>query len=148
LHKTIKKVTEDIELMKFNTAISAMMEFTNAWQIAEATMSTADLADFLKILSPFAPHLSEELWQAAGFKGMIFSQKWPKYNQKLIDEEKILLIIQVNGKVRDKIPANTGDSQKEAEKLAMKSQKVKKFLEGKEIKKVIFVPDKLINIVV
>jgi leucyl-tRNA synthetase len=148
LHKTIKKVSEDIELMKFNTAISSMMEFINAWQISKEGLDKKDLADFLKILSPFAPHLAEELWANLGFKEMCCLQKWPKYDEKFIEEEIILLIVQINGKVRDKIEMKSGISQKDTEKIVFKSKKIKVLIGKSEIKKIIFVPNKLINIVV
>jgi len=147
LHKTIKKVSEDIELTKFNTAVSSFMEFINAWHISEGSLDKKDFADFLKILSPFAPHLAEELWITVGFNGLCCNQKWPAYNTKLIKEEKVLLIVQINGKVRDKIEVNADITQKEAEKIVLKSEKVKQLLEGKEVKKIIFVPNKLVNFV-
>src|SRR3989338_6291092 len=178
LHKTIKKVGEDIELLKFNTAVSSMMEFVNAWsrsaeaergsstksgQVSETGLDKKSLADFLKILSPFAPHLAEELWsrlpegnrgsstksgETAGFKGMCSQQKWPKFDEKLIEEKNILLIVQINGKVRDKIEAKSGITQKEAEKLVLKSEKIKILLGENKIVKTIFIPNKLINIVI
>lgn len=154
LHKTIKKVSEDIELLKFNTATSAMMEFINAWQVSGSqgdqgpSLDKKDLSDFLKILSPFAPHLAEELWFNAGLKEMCCQQKWPKYDEKLIENKNILLIVQINGKVRDRIEAKSGISQKEAEKMAMKSDKIKALIGKTEIKKIVFVPNKLINIVI
>ena len=145
LHKTIKKVSEDVESMKFNTAVSSMMEFINAWsrlednrgsltnsssgQVSEVGLDRKDLADFLMILSPFAPHLAEELWSVSGFKEMCCQQKWPKYDEKLIEEKNVLLIVQINGRVRDKIEVKSGITQKEAEKIVLKSSKVKKILE-------------------
>jgi len=148
LHKTIKKVSEDIELMKFNTAVSSMMEFVNAWQVAPEGLDKKDLSDFFKILSPFAPHLAEELWNVMGFKDMCCNQKWPKYDEELIEEENVLLIVQVNGKVRDKIEVKTGITQKEAEKLVLKSEKIKNLTGDKKPIKIVFVPNKLINIVI
>jgi len=159
LHKTIKKVSEDVELMKFNTAVSSVMEFVNAWQVSKDGLGKKDLADFLMILSPFAPHLAEELWEnlwskpsfAKGFggaRGLCCEQKWPKYDEKLIVEDKILLIVQINGKVRDKIEAKAGISQKEAEKTVLASEKIKALIGVAEVKKIVFVPDKLINIVI
>jgi len=152
LHKTIKKVSEDIEQMKFNTAVSSMMEFVNAWQSLNLSngegLDKKDFSDFLKILSPFAPHLSEELWSIAGFKDFCCQQKWPKYNEELIEEEKILLIVQINGKVRDKIEVKTNISQKEAEKIALNSEKIKNWIANQEIKKIIFVPNKIINFII
>jgi len=148
LHKTIKKVGEDIELLKFNTAVSSMMELVNAYQVSKDGLDKKDLADFLIILSPFAPHLAEELWERAGFKEMCCEQKWPKYDEKLIEDETILLIVQINGKVRDKIEAKSGLVQKEAEKLVLKSEKIKVLIGKSEVKKIVFVPNKLINIVI
>ncbi len=146
LHKTIKKVSEDIESMKFNTAISSLMELVNVCQ--KKGLSEKDFKDFLKILSPFAPHLSEELWEKAGFKGFCCSQKWPEYDKKLVKERKITLVVQINGKVRDKIEVETGISEKQAKELALSQEKVKKWLVGKKIRKIVFVPEKLINFVV
>jgi leucyl-tRNA synthetase len=148
LHKTIKKVSEDIESTKFNTSVSSLMEFINTWQLSKDGIEIQDLADFLKILSPFAPHLAEELWIASGFNGLCCNQKWPSYNAKLIKEENVLLIAQINGKVRDKIEISADITQKEAEKTVLQSEKIKQLLQGKEVKKIIFVPNKLVNIVI
>ena len=158
LHKTVKKVAEDIELMKFNTSVSAMMEFVNEWsrvtgsrsagQVSATGLDKKDLANFLIILSPFAPHLAEELWANAGLKEMCSLQKWPKYDEKLIEDQEVLLIVQINGKVRDKINAKAGLTQKEAEKIVMKSEKIKALIGEVEVKKIVFVPNKLINIVI
>ncbi len=146
LNKTIKKVSEDIELMKFNTAVSSLMTFVNEWSIGSQGLDKKDLVKFLTILSPFAPHLAEELYLVSGLK-QIKDQKWSEYDEKLIKEEKVLLIIQINGKVRDKIEVLAGINQKEAEKIVFDSPKIKTWTEGKEVRKIIFVPDKLINIV-
>jgi len=148
LHKTVKKVGEDIESLKFNTAVSSMMEFVNTWSVAETGLDKKDFSDFLKILSPFAPHLAEELWLSSGSKEMCCEQKWPKYDEKIIEEENVLLIVQINGKVRDKITAKAGLSQKEAEKIVLNLEKIKAFIGQAEVKKIVFVPNKLINIVI
>jgi len=148
LNKTIKKVSLDIDQLKFNTAISALMEFLNLISQNKENLSLKVFQTFLKLLSPFAPHLADELWSQLGFRGYASTQKWPSWNEKLIKEEKILLIVQVNGKVRDKIEVEREISQKEAQEIALASEKVKKWLEGKKIKKVIFVPGKLINFVI
>jgi len=148
LHKTIKKVGEDIDVMKFNTSVSSMMEFVNAWQVSKDGLDKKDLADFLKILSPFAPHLSEEIWSQKEFKGLCCEQKWPKYDEELIREEKVLLIVQINGKLRDKIEIDFDATQKQAEKTVLDSEKIKALIGASEIKKIIFVPNKLINIVI
>ena len=146
LHKTIKKVGEDIDATKFNTAISALMEFVNKWQVSGG-LYKKDAEKFLILLSPFAPHVTEELWKVLKRKGMCLEQRWPKYDEDLVKEKNISFIIQINGKVRDRIEVAGGVSQKEAEKIVMKSAKIKPWLKGKTVVKIIFVPDKLINIV-
>jgi len=147
LNKTIKKVGEDIEEMKFNTAVSTLMTFVNEWNLSEAGLGKKNLQEFLIILSPFAPHLTEELWNTAGFPGLCSQQKWPKYDEKLIKEEKVLIIVQINGRVRDKIEVTAGINQKEVEKIVTQSEKIKPWTNGKEVHKIIFIQDKLINIV-
>ena len=134
--------------MKFNTAVSAMMEFTNSWQKDILEIRKEDFENFLKILSPFAPHLIEELWEKSGHKNSIFLETWPKYDPKLIEEQIITFIIQVNGRVRGKIEIEAGITEEKAKKLALSEEKIKEWVEGKEIKKIIFVPNKLINIVI
>jgi len=148
-HKTIKKVSEDVELTKFNTAVSSMMEFVNAWQVSKIGLNKKDFADFLKILSPFAPHLSEELWANIGLNKLCCEQKWPKANLKLIEEKKILLIVQINGKVRGKIEVRANIGEVTAKKLALQSEKINSLIgKDKEIIKTIFVANKLVNFVV
>jgi leucyl-tRNA synthetase len=165
LHKTIKKIEGDIEAMKFNTAVSSMMEFVNACfarrsfseggaelsKPASAEgfgLARKDFSDFLKILSPFAPHLAEELWTGAGFSKMCCEQKWPKFNLKLIEDKKVLLIVQVNGKVRDKIEVRANISEEQAKKLVLKSERIKALVEKQKIVKTVFIPGRLINIVI
>ena len=147
LHKTIKKVTEDIESFRFNTAISAMMILLNEME-KQSKASGDSCRLFVKLLAPFAPHLAEEMWEMLGGEASVHAEKWPTYNKKLIVEDAFDLVVQVNGKVRDVMRAPKGTSQAEAEALARASEKVKKFIEGKEIRKKIFVPDRLINIIV
>lgn len=138
LEKTIKKVSEDIEAMKFNTAISSMMTFVNQWSASQDGLAKEDLQRFLGILSPFAPHLCAEL-------GLTL-KTWPKY-QEIVDET-VVMIISVNGRVRDKMEMTAGLDQKKVEEIVLHSEKIKPWLEGKEPKKIIFVQNKLINIVV
>jgi len=147
IHKTIKKVTEDIENLKFNTAISQMMILTNEMDKQE-TIPITNYELLITLLSPFAPHTAEELWSKIGHKESILKQKWPTYDPKLIKDEEIELVIQVNGKVRDRIKACADISEAEAKKLAMESQKVAQFIAGKTVKKAIFVKGKLINLAV
>jgi len=147
LHKTIKKVGEDIDNLRLNTAISAMMILVN--DIGSLDYISKDFAkNFLLILAPFAPHMTEELWKNIGEKPSIHRQTWPKYNAQLIKEEEITIVVQVNGKLRDNIVVASDASEDEIKKLAASSAKVKTFIEGKKIIKVIYVPKKLINIVV
>ena len=148
LHKLNKKIDEDLEATKFNTTIASFMEFVNLAQENKKELDKETIEKMLILLSPFAPHLTEELWQKLGHIKSIFSEKWPKYDKQLIKEEKITLIVQVNGKVRDKIEVAANISEKEARELTLKREKVKKWISGKEIKKVIFVRGKLINIVI
>ena len=147
LHKMIKKVTADIESMSFNTAISAMMIFINECQKHDK-ISYEPWKKFLLILAPFAPHLAEELWRRLGEKTSIHKSSWPEYDEKFIEEETFELVIQVNGKLRDKVLAARGLSQKGAEKLVFERPKIKELLGSKKPVKVIFIPERLINLVV
>ena len=150
LERAIKKVDEDMEVMKFNTTVAAMMEFVNAWQESSEGLSESDAGKFLLLLAPFAPHMTEELWQVL-LKSKVKSihlHPWPKYDPKLAEVSEIVLVVQVNGKVRDKIAVEQGIDQKQAQKLALESAKVTKYLGKAKLKRVIFVPDRLINFVV
>jgi leucyl-tRNA synthetase len=147
LHQTIKKVTEDIENFKFNTAISQLMICANELE-KEEKIEKEIFENFLKLLAPFAPHICEEIWQFLGHKKSIFLVPWPKWDEKLAKEEMITLIIQVNGKVRDKVEVEVDISEERAKELAISRERVKKWIKEKEIKKIIFVPGKLINLVV
>jgi leucyl-tRNA synthetase len=147
MHKTIKKVTEDIENLRFNTAISALMILLNKME-REKELRVTNYELLITLLSPFAPHITEELWEKLGNKESIFKEKWPKYDPKLIKDEEIELVVQVNGKVRDRLKTSADISEEEAKKLAIASEKVKNYIAGKEIKKAIFVKGKLINFVV
>ena len=147
LHKTIKKVTEDIENFKFNTAIAQMMILVNKMN-EKNEINKEDFEVFLKLLAPFAPHLTEELWSNLGNKESIFREQWPKYNPEVIKDKTITLVIQVNGKVRDNIEAPVDITEEEVRELALSREKIKKWTAGKKIIKVIFVKGRLVNIVV
>ena len=147
VQKTIKKVTEDLENLRYNTAISSLMVLVNE-MTKEKDVSLKLFQSLLILLAPFAPYITEELWSQLKFKGSVHKQKWPKYNPKLIKEEKIKLVIQINGKVRDTIEVDADISEKEAKEIALAQEKSKKWLEGKQIKKVVFVSGKLINLVI
>jgi len=148
LHQLIGKVNDDLEAMKFNTAVASFMEFTNLWAADQRTLAKKEAEVFLCLLAPLAPHLSEELWRKLGHQKSIFFEKWPQADQNLSEEESWQLIIQVNGKVRDKIEVKKGLSEKEVRKLALSQERVKKWLTNKKPKKVIYVPNRLINLVV
>ncbi|MBI3888181.1 class I tRNA ligase family protein [Candidatus Nomurabacteria bacterium] len=146
LHKTIKKVSEDIEEMRFNTAISSLMIL--ATEMEKSEVSIKDYKKFLQILAPFAPHVAEELWTALGEKKSIHLSAWPKYDESLIKDEEIKIAVQVNGKVRAEIMIGADESEEEIKNKAISSEGVLKYIEGKEIKKVIYVKGRLINIVI
>ena len=147
LHKTIKKVSEDVEALKFNTAISALMILANEFG-KEENIPTEYFEIFLILLAPFAPHLAEELWNQLGHTESIFTEKWPEYDANLVKEEIIELIVQINGRVRGKFPVPADISEDEAKKLALGDADIKKWLDGQEPKKVIFVKGRLVNIVI
>ena len=147
LHKTIKKVTEDIENLRFNTAISAMMIFMNDVAGHEPAVSQDILEKFLIILSPFAPHLAEELWQSLGHPESIFKQRWPAYDDKLVIDEEVTIAIQINGKLRETIKVKRWLSEKELRPKVESLPNVKKFIGGRPIKKFIYIENKLVNIV-
>ena len=146
-HQTVKKVTEDYENMNFNTAISQMMIFINA-VYKENVFPLEYALNFLKILNPICPHITEELWQILGNKDTITYEPWPIFDINKTIEEKYQMVVQVNGKVRGKIEIDTNTSKEEMEKLALEIDNVKKFIDGKEIVKIITIQSKIVNIVV
>ena len=147
LNKTIKKVSEDIENLKFNTAISEMMIFVN--EVEKFNISRERFEKFLMLLAPFAPHICEEIWhENLGNKNSIFLEKWPKYDPKLIKDEEAIIVVQINGKMRDQLRLAAGASEEEMKKRALESPKIKKYTESKNIRKIIFVKDRIINLVV
>jgi len=146
MHKTIKKVGQDIENMKFNTAISAMMIFINEVQ-KEKIMNSRDFESFLIILSPFAPHIAEELWEQFGHTESIFTQSWPSYKENLAQDEIIKIAVQVNGKLRETLDMSFNSSAEDVQASALLSVNTQKWLKDKKIIKIIFVKNKLINIV-
>ena len=147
LHQTIQKVTNDLDGMRFNTAIAAMMEFTNHLTPLAVRPRSA-LEPFVLLLSPFAPHLAEELWRTLGHKETLAYEPWPAFDPALAKEDEIEVPVQINGKVRLRltVPADVDEAALEA--LALADPKVRELLGGKEPRKVIVVPKKLVNIVV
>ncbi len=145
-HQTVKKVTEDIEAFHFNTAISQLMVFTN--ELYKTKVAPLEyLEGFVKMLYPFAPHMGEELWSVLKHTSSITYEEWPSFTHSLTLEEKITMVVQINGKIRDKIEVDSSISNDEMKKLALESPKIQKLLEGLTPKKVIVIPKKLVSIV-
>ncbi|KKR48747.1 MAG: Leucyl-tRNA synthetase [Candidatus Magasanikbacteria bacterium GW2011_GWC2_40_17] len=147
IEKTIKKVTDDIGELKFNTAVSQLMIFVNNLNDS-SIISQDDFGKFIKLLAPFAPHLAEDIWQELGNKKTIFQSAWPEFNAELAKDETFILAVQVNGKLRDTLEVAVDITEEEAKRIVLSSEKIKKWLEGKEPKKIIFVKGKLLSIVV
>jgi leucyl-tRNA synthetase len=145
LHKTIKKVTEDIENMSFNTAISTMMILVN--EMDKSEIGIEDYKKFLQILSPFAPHTTEEIWNILGEKKSINFSIWPKWSDDLLKDEEIKIVVQVNGKLRAEIMIQADDKEDEIKRKALTNEIILKHITEKDIKKVIYVKNRLINIV-
>jgi leucyl-tRNA synthetase len=152
-HQTIKRVTVDMDAFKFNTMVAAMMEFTNYLQKARKTDAVKSPAwreaieSFLMMLAPSTPHFSEELWQKIGKPYSIHQQEWPKWDPKIAAEETFTIVVQVNGKVRDRLEFPVGAAEAEVKDAALQSENVKRHLDGAAPRRVIFVPGKLVNIV-
>ena len=153
-HKTVKKVVGDLERFKFNTALAAMMEMTNhmsrAWD--EGGIDSDSWRDavvkLLLLLAPIAPHVTEELWERTGRLYSIHNQLLPSWDEELARDEEITLVVQVNGRVRDRIQAPASIEEEEARKLALESARVRPYLEGTEVRQVVYVPGRLVNLVV
>ena len=153
LHQTVRKVTEDFESRwHFNTCIASVMELVNLLYAEEGGLSTAAMAEVLEkltlLLAPFAPYLAQEIWEELGKPGPVFRQPWPGFDPELAKEEEAEIVVQVNGKVRSHVHAPFGTQAKEIEARVLADGKVKPYLEGKQIVKIITVPDKLVNVVV
>jgi leucyl-tRNA synthetase len=153
-HQTIRKVTEDLERMRFNTMVAALMEFSN-YLAKVKEMGMVDTLDWnesidtlLLLLAPTAPHIAEELWQQMGHEYSIHNQQWPTWDEELAKEDAFHLVIQVNGKLRDRVTALVSINKAEAKNIALNSPRVRTYLEGREIVKIIYVPGRLVNVVV
>jgi leucyl-tRNA synthetase len=147
LHKTIKKVTEDIEGMYFNTAISSMMILSTEMEKIEY-IPLEDYKKFLQILSPFAPHTTEELWNMLGEKKYINLSNWPKWNENLIKDEEIKIAVQINGKVRAEIMIQADNNEEIVKQKTLANEAVLRHMAGRDAKKIIYVKNRLINIVI
>jgi leucyl-tRNA synthetase len=147
LHKTIKKVTEDIENFAFNTSVSSMMILLNEME-KSSEINKKDFESFLKILSPFAPHITEEIWHNLGNKSLLVGESWPKYDPKLIKDEEFKIAVQINGKVRAEIFVGVDESEEDIKKKVLENEAVKRHIDGKDLKKFIYIKNRLVNIVV
>ncbi len=151
VHKAIQKITDDLENLRYNTAISALMILLNDLEVAAKDVSRADTEMFIRLLAPFAPYLSETLWQESRGKKKFSSvhlENWPQFDPKLLEESVATIVIQINGKVRDQMEVRKGTSQSDAEREATVREKIRPWIEGRAIRKIIFVPDRLLNIVI
>jgi leucyl-tRNA synthetase len=146
LHKTIRSVTQDMASLSFNTAISRLMEFVNYFTGQNARPLKC-MEDFVLMLAPLAPHISEELWRALGHAESLAFEPWPVFDPKYVQESEIEMPVQINGKVRGRITVPAGASSSDIEQSALDDPRVKKYLEGFSVRKVIVIPLKLINIV-
>jgi leucyl-tRNA synthetase len=151
VHATIKKVTEDIESLSFNTAIAQMMVFVNAFTNLEKIPATA-MRTLLVLLNPFAPHLTSELWDTLGAKfphdaSDIAQQTWPDYDEAVLVEDEVEIVVQINGKMRARLNVATNADEETLKKAALTLPKIAESIAGKEIRKVVIVPNKLVNIV-
>ncbi len=153
-HTAIKGASQDTDRFQFNTAISRCMELVNALYKYDAEVKTKNLQlfeetilDLVKLIAPFAPHFSEEMWEQLGYSYSVFNQKWPEFDEKALVRDTIEVAVQINGTVRGKIEISATADNSEAEKAALSDEKIRQFLEGKEVKKVIVVKGRLVNIV-
>ncbi len=154
IHQTIKRVTNDMERFRFNTMLAALMEFTNylgkVQEVGTVSVSLWNeaIANLLLLLAPTAPHLTEELWEMTGHTYSIHNQPWPKWDEELAKEEEVTLVIQVNGKVRDKVTVPVSITEAEAKELALGSERIKAYVKDNKVARIIYVPQRLVNIVV
>ncbi len=147
MHKTIKKVSGDIETLKYNTAIAAMMTLTNDIY-NKGSINKAELKTFITLLNPFIPHVTEEIWQKAGFEGMLNQTTWPVYDEAKCVDDEIEIAVQVNGKIRDRLVVSADAGEDEVLKIAHESEKVAATVNGMQIVKQLYVKGRLVNIVV
>lgn len=146
-HKLIRKVTADTQNLRFNVAISEFMKYLNEFESEDCKLATEDWIVFLRLLAPYAPFVTEECWEQLGHKDSIHTENWPMWDEKLVADESVTIGVQVNGKTRSELEISPNASEAEAKKLATENEAVQKWMDGKEIRKFIYVPGKIINIV-
>jgi leucyl-tRNA synthetase len=153
-HKTIQRVTEDLREFRFNTALAALMEANNIMlkqqhePVARTAIYRRMLETMMQLLAPMAPHITEELWHLTGHSGSIHVTEWPTYNEAMVQDETFTLVLQVNGKVRERVEVATTISEQEARALALSNPRVASFIGESTVQKVIYVPGRLVNVVV
>jgi leucyl-tRNA synthetase len=148
LNKTVKKLTEDLEHFQFNTAIAALMEFYNFLDGRKTKMSRRSFEALVLLLSPFVPHFAEELWARLGHSQTLLKEPWPRYDASALKADKVTVVVQINGKLRGKAELSPEASEAEVMQVVREDSKIQQYLEGKQIAKTIFVPGKLLNLVV
>ena len=152
MHKTVKAISDDMEKFRFNTMLAKMMEYVNTMTAARDSVSAgvwnAAIETLVLMLAPSAPHMMEELWHRLGHKESVHLQEWPKWNEALTVEEVVTLVVQVNGKVRDKLEIAAGASKEEVRGLVLERPRIQPFLDGKHLRDVIYVPNRLVNLVI
>ncbi len=151
ISRAIRDIGEDIKKMKFNTGVSGLMKLLNSLEELSVgqRIEKGHYENLLRLLAPFAPHIAEELWtEVLGNKASIHSEMWPEYDEAVLDEEKVTIVIQVNGKLRDMIDVQKGLSEEEIKKIVLEREKVKEHVGGQQIRKFIYIPDRLTNIVI
>jgi leucyl-tRNA synthetase len=152
-HETIKRVTEDLDRFKFNTAVAALMELLNALsralddKTASRRQCEATLDTLLQLLHPIAPHLTEELWERRGHLGTLLESSWPEWDDARLTRDRVTLVVQVDGKLRDRLEVDAGAPEKDVREAALASAAVQRHLAGTEVARAIHVPDRLINFV-
>ena len=147
LHRTIAGVTEDLEKLAFNTAIAKMIEMVNV-ATAAGGLTRSQLERFVRLLSPFVPHMAEELWEKLGKAPLVMHEPWPEWDPAQLFDDTTEIVVQIQGKVRSRIHAPTGADRKTLEAMAMADPKIRAEIAGKTVRKVIVVPSRLVNIVV
>ena len=146
-HQTVKKVTEGMEALRYNTSIAALMELVNTLR-AENSWNKELIEELIVMLAPFAPHFAEENWERLGHDGSIFDVRWPGWDERLTVEDSIEIAVQVNGKTRSKVSVVRGAEQEAVVSAAQEDAAVRRFTDGKEVRKVVYVPNRLLNLVV
>ena len=146
MHRAIQKVTEDLEHLRYNTAIAAMMEYVNELS-AKGAVSTVEYATLLQLLAPFAPHITEELWERLGNRFSIHTSPWPLADPTFLTRDRMALAVQVNGRVRDHVDVDAGSTRSEIERIVLSRQTIRTWLGGGTPKRIVYVPGKLINLV-